>query len=295
MEFGGGDWGPEGKEQEEFPEEVEEVSEDEFWRRTEIARRKLGGWVEEEEQREVKRREGEAPETVEVVSEERFLQDIPLETRRLWDAIEGVREVEEANELVEEFRRFIRKGTKEELYRLLQRIPQNDPQGRLRYLLTSGMAVELLTGVIRPHHDLDLVIMHNPVDVWDIYGTDNVTPQRYWADMKFDPRFLKETERPVELVIEEEKPLAVWTVNPAIIFVQKLSNAFSRAPRTKDYQDAQVLFDFRIRRDWRNKHWEPIIARAIEALPQAERERTRIRVEQTIREVERSAGITTLE
>src|SRR5258708_8453972 len=86
-----------------------------------------------------------------------------------------------------------------ELERLLQLEPQRDASGILRYLVTSGMAVELVTGYERQHHDLDLVIMDPAnTDYWEVYGTDNVTPERYWADMEFDPEFLGKYARVVQ-------------------------------------------------------------------------------------------------
>lgn len=42
---------------------------------------------------------------------------------------------------------------------LLDIEPQRTADGILRYLVTSGLAVELTTGYERHHHDLDLVIM----------------------------------------------------------------------------------------------------------------------------------------
>ena len=40
-----------------------------------------------------------------------------------------------------------------ELERLLKIEPQRDKEGNLRYLLTAGLAVELITGQKRPHHE----------------------------------------------------------------------------------------------------------------------------------------------
>lgn len=42
------------------------------------------------------------------------------------------------------------------LLEFMKRHPQTDDEGRLRYLLTSGVAIELITGFERKHHDLDI-------------------------------------------------------------------------------------------------------------------------------------------
>ena len=136
---------------------------------------------------------------------------------------------------------------------ILEEAPQPDGQGRPRYLLTSGLAVELLTNFKRPHHDVDLVIM-NPDDGerWEIWGTDNVTPGQYWADMEFKPDFLSGT-RLVTTTRPDPKSLYVGCVNPAIMLVQKLSDCFGRRPRPKDEDDARALGEYV--RDYDSRGW----------------------------------------
>lgn len=167
---------------------------------------------------------------------------------------------------------------KSELEELLALEPQRDEAGNLRYLVTSGMAVELITGYEREHHDLDLVIMDpaNTNYYWEIYGTDNVTPQRYWADMRFDPDFLTETVRDAR-TRGNHGPLAE-VVHPAILMVQKSSNAWDRPPRPKDNADVGAIV-----RHWREKEgytrqWNPIVRTSLDALPPEQVDRTLKRI-----------------
>ena len=153
-----------------------------------------------------------------------------------------------------------------ELEQLLALEPQRDEVGNLRYLVTSGMAVELVTGFEREHHDLDLVIMDPAnVDYWEIYGTDNITPQRYWADMRFDPAFLQDTVRTTQT--RRNHGTVAEVVHPAILMVQKSSNAFGRPPRGKDNADVVAIV-----RHWKDREkyirtWNPIARAALDALP----------------------------
>lgn len=170
-----------------------------------------------------------------------------------------------------------------ELEQLLEVEPQRDGHGNLRYLVTSGIAVELITRFIRPHHDLDLVIM-DPTNenYWEIYGTDNVTPQTYWADMKFDPSYLQQTARIAKTRPERRNSPIAEVVHPAVLLVQKSSDAFGRSPRERDRQDVRAIV-----RHWRGKErftreWNPIIRYALDALPTDQLDRTLVRVREIL-------------
>ncbi len=167
-----------------------------------------------------------------------------------------------------------------ELERLLVRAPQLDKDGNPRYLLTGGMAVELVTGFERSHKDLDLVIMDGEEkQKWDIFGTDNVTPRKYWADMSFDPNFLRRTAVKVQTRPKGGKEVLV--VHPAILMVQKLSNAFGRDPRSKDLEDVGALVKY-----WEKVSnpidWVPILRTALEALPEVSRSQTMDRLQSMV-------------
>lgn len=170
-----------------------------------------------------------------------------------------------------------------ELEELLALEPQRDDAGNLRYLVTSGMAVELVTGYERDHHDLDLVIMDpENVDKWEIYGTDNVTPQRYWADMKFDPKFLQDTARKVKTRKNAKGSPEAEVVHPAVLLVQKSSNAFKRPPRQKDDDDVSAIVRHWKEKEGYSKLWNPIIEESLNALPSAQVATTLGRVRQVV-------------
>jgi hypothetical protein len=169
-----------------------------------------------------------------------------------------------------------------------QRVQEEGPdEGRLRYLITSGFAVELITGYEREHHDLDLVIM-DELDLkrWREVGTDNVTPGQYWADMKFPRSYLERTPRSARLdpSLGRRSPI-VEVVHPAIIAVQKSSNAWGRPPREKDTNDVLALARYYRHGESRElaRIWSEIISQSLKALPNGEEQRTRERLVQAFR------------
>lgn len=176
--------------------------------------------------------------------------------------------------------------TREERFRQLEMILEAEPQratdGVLRYLVTSGTAVELVTGYKRPHHDLDLVIMDpNNKNHWDLIGTDNVTPGQYWADMKFDPEFLELTARKARTRKREKSP-TVEVVHPGIIMVQKASDAFGRPPRQKDADDVTAIVRHWREREGYTRDWNPIVQQSLDALPRNQFDRTLERLRRVI-------------
>lgn len=168
-------------------------------------------------------------------------------------------------------------GDVEGLSAFLAKEQQTDAAGRIRYLLTSGLAVEVITGVTRHHHDMDLVLFDFRNGWWLKYATDNVTADRYWADMSFDPEYLEQTAWTAQFQTEDNTE-TVLTVHPAIILVQKLSDAWGRPPRERDRIDVVSLIRY-----WQESHpndpsWSPILAEAIAALPKSEQARTEARL-----------------
>ena len=170
-------------------------------------------------------------------------------------------------------------GTVEVLSGFLGKEPQRDAQGRVRYLLTSGLAVEVITGVSRYHHDIDLVLFDRRNGWWTRYITDNVTPDRYWAEMKFDPAYLEETAWEAQFQAGGAER-TVSTVHPAIILVQKLSNAWGRPPRERDIKDVGELIKFWQGAQDGDPSWRAVMETAIAALPQTEQAKTRERLTQ---------------
>lgn len=165
-----------------------------------------------------------------------------------------------------------------QLEMILEAEPQRDSSGTLRYLVTSGLAVEMLTGFQRDHHDIDLVIMDpSNKDQWDLIGTDNVTPGQYWADMAFEADFLEQTAREARTRRRGRSPIAE-VVHPGIIMVQKSSDAFGRPPRRRDEDDVVAIV-----RHWRDQEgytrdWNPVVRCALDALPRNQFNRTLARL-----------------
>jgi hypothetical protein len=140
------------------------------------------------------------------------------------------------------------------------------------------MAIELSTGYKRKHHDLDVVVMDEKnVARWEQYGTDNVTPGQYWADMKFNPKFLGDTSAEVEFE-HKGRTYAVEMVSPIIIMAQKLSDAFGRNPRGKDVDDARAVIKAWETRWKGNARGIRLVHKAIEALPEAKQDDTEQRI-----------------
>ena len=194
-----------------------------------------------------------------------------------WEAREGHKNPEEARleKAIEHILRTptgdpglpTKDGRIRQLEMLLSQEPQRDRNGRLRYLLTSGLAVELITGFRRDHHDLDLVIMDpSQVGRWRLMGTDNVTPGKYWADMEFDAEELERTAVSVS-TRQRGRGFTVETVHPAIIMVQKSSDAFGRPPRQKDKDDVEAIATYWHKKEGYTFGWNDIVRRAIDALP----------------------------
>ncbi len=157
---------------------------------------------------------------------------------------------------------------------LVRNEPQKDPEGNLKYLLTSGMAVYVITGKPRPRHDIDLVLLSS---LSREYATDNVTPKQYWANMSLDPIFLEKTAFQVSF-LSKGNTYDIATVHPAIIAIQKLSNTFDRPPRDKDIKDVQHLVEFWLTQYNGDPRWRSIMTGAFAALPKEERERTLTRL-----------------
>ncbi len=173
-------------------------------------------------------------------------------------------------------------GRLRQLERIIATEPQRDENGRLRYLVTSGLAVEMLTGFEREHHDIDLVIMDSSdPGHWEVIGTDNVTPGKYWADMRFDPSFLESTARTVN-TRQRGRSQSVEVVHPGIIMVQKSSDAWGRSPRTKDRNDAVALARHWKEREGYTHDWNSIVRTALDALPGDQKDRTLTRVREII-------------
>jgi hypothetical protein len=151
--------------------------------------------------------------------------------------------------------------------------PQKDSSGRLLWLITNGVAVELLTGVKRNHDDLDLVTLKRPsirrrlLKPRDI---DTVTPEKYFAGMNLEREFLESTAQEVNIG-NGENTLSFFTVHPAIIMVQKATTypyggqQFPRVP--KDLLEVRTILEYWLKRAPDPDSWNPVISIALSSLP----------------------------
>lgn len=163
------------------------------------------------------------------------------------------------------------------LLEFMKRHSQTDDEGKLRYLLTSGVAIELITGYRREHYDLDIVTLQKMGGTMQL-GVDVVTPEKYWVGMQFDPSFLEKTAYSVQFKDDDQIAHHVFSVHPAILLVQKLSDHYDEPPRIKDIEDAAHLFEY-----WRDSlsgdaSWNFIIQHALNALPEKQRRDTSYRL-----------------
>lgn len=240
-----------------------------------------------------------------VLEKERFIKNfIKLEVNKKWN-IAREREVNEGDilrirrEIFNDINRgdffqgHVNKGreveipspTVEGLAGILERFPQVGETGNVRYLLTSGLAVEAITGFRRMHHDTDLVICDTSSGWFVKLLTDNVTHEKYWADMSFKEGYLEETAWEARFTTGGGQEYTILTVHPAILIVQKLSNAWGRPPREKDLMDVEALIDY-WKKNGSDGSWLQVMEDAIRALPnERERERTRQRVKKLLRQV----------
>jgi hypothetical protein len=75
-----------------------------------------------------------------------------------------------------------------------------------------------------------------------------------------------------------KKEYEVEIVHPAIIAVQKLSRAFGREPREKDFDDAKNTFKWWAKYYGDRATWINVANRAVKALPNKEQAQTIERV-----------------
>jgi hypothetical protein len=169
----------------------------------------------------------------------------------------------------------------EQMESLIQTRPQRNSVGGLQYLITNGLAVELITGVSRPHDDLDIVVLQDNMKKWRSLGIDVITPRDYFAGMILDPHFLQATAQKVT-----HKNQTIYTIHPGIILVQKATgyeyNGVQFPRRPKDIAEVTNILTY-----WRTEithpnSWDPIILKAINALPKLRQ----IRTIQTLQRIE---------
>lgn len=126
-------------------------------------------------------------------------------------------------------------GTHGNLATLLRLVPQRHRNGRPVWALAGGLAVELLTGVIRDHHDIDALILGGKPTFVD---TDVVETRDYFGMISTSREFARyhcTTLVPWEYGGEK---FLVLVLRPEYLFVSKF---VSGHPRPQDWADIGSL------------------------------------------------------
>jgi len=133
-------------------------------------------------------------------------------------------------------------GTFKALFQLISKFPQCLPDGKVNYLLASGLAVDsyIIGRKSRYHRDIDLVALNGWLDT-DLHfrRIDVVRPNTFWNGLSFEDDFLVSSAVGVDL----PDGLKVLIVHPAIILVQKSANRGDKPPRKKDTRDVGILLE----------------------------------------------------
>ncbi|MCF7872118.1 hypothetical protein K9L97_03725 [Candidatus Woesearchaeota archaeon] len=135
-------------------------------------------------------------------------------------------------------------GSPEDLIRLLKEEPQTDDYGKtIKYVLSGGWAIEMLTGKKREHHDLDVI---NLSRYKFQFRLDEQTAKNYFQTLSMSnknlAKFVKEINWDSEKNYSELKggSLDVYITSPEFLFASKILG-FGRTPREKDLEDLQSL------------------------------------------------------
>ncbi|MBI3109519.1 hypothetical protein HYZ06_00565 [Candidatus Daviesbacteria bacterium] len=159
----------------------------------------------------------------------------------------------------------------------LTRHPQRDAAGRIKFLVTSGFAAQLQTGIMRVHQDIDLIGLDDAslegFRRWHGDG-DWVRYDSLHGDMMLNPDFLRETA--VGVFIQPEN-FEVLTVSPAVNLFAKLAddedtgNEFVRGPqkpRINDIFDAVAILcsEYPYQSNWQDEAQTVLVGLAPESM-----------------------------
>lgn len=135
----------------------------------------------------------------------------------------------------------------EKLREVLKDTPQKDDNGNSVYLITGGWAVDILTGIVRDHRDVDSTILVPYEQLPFLPGTDSNRAPFLDKGINLSPDFLQSSS------ITRSLPFAeIITINPAIILTEKIADTFlydtdifaipiNVAPRMVDIYDALAI------------------------------------------------------
>lgn len=123
-----------------------------------------------------------------------------------------------------------------DLNQLLMTIPQTTRSGKVRWALTGGWAVELLTGRKRSHHDIDTLVMcKTPMHM----DTDKVVPEEYFYVLSCESKFVRKNCLTEVIWKYGVHVHLVRVTRPEFLFCSK----FVREPRPQDWADVQTLIN----------------------------------------------------
>lgn len=127
-------------------------------------------------------------------------------------------------------------------------VPQLDTTGQLRWLLNYGLAVEAMALAqfnsyrTRPHGDMDVVILTDPLDVQTLSGLDWIGSANHKirvGTFDYPDDLLTETVTQVTVNLRNGTSQILYCVHPAIITLLKLSD--TRSLRDVDVYDLNLL------------------------------------------------------
>lgn len=159
----------------------------------------------------------------------------------------------------------------ENIVNLIGLDPQRDANGGINYLVTGGIAIELITGKKREHNDIDTVDLRcKPYRLAierDLLGFEGI--------VYLDQDLLKQTAYTVNTNLGG-KDLAVLTVHPVILLLHELSFDDRVEKHTKDLDS---LIAFYKNQQQTGVSWNLVIKQVLEKLPVFERDKIQAKLD----------------
>jgi len=164
--------------------------------------------------------------------------------------------------------------------------------GRVRYLVSGGFAVEIASREVRTHKDIDIVLLDSgSANIrWISCKLDIVRPETYFGHMELAPRVLLESALHTR-TRSNRRGAKVSIVHPALVLVQKSSDFYGRAPRQQDRDDARSLARLLQRSSNQNKRiWSWLVTHGVNSLPHRIEPKARARLTPLLQHLQRFNG-----
>ena len=155
------------------------------------------------------------------------------------------------------------------------------------FVVGSGFAVEIITGIKRIHKDLDLIAFDDSI-IFSLLGEgiDVVAPEQTWVEMNIDEELLKRTKMMISLNFQGRE---IQVMHPVILLVQKCADWGAREPRDKDNADAEALIGWITAQDNSDKKgYDTILDIALKSLPSKQVDLTKLRIDKLLDEIAES-------